>query len=65
MAPKILTLTQDLESKNFVNKGKKKDHRNFQHPKGINITICGNLNQEAKPYQIKDVKRAIEIISDE
>ena len=63
MPIRILTLIQDLESINFVNKSGKKGYRNYQHPDGINITICGNNKQEAKQYQIKDVRRAIELVT--
>ena len=65
MPTKIITLIRDLESVNFVNKYAKSGHRNYQHPSGINITISGNNNQVAKQYQIKDVMRAIELISNE
>ena len=65
MSIKIHELTQKLESVDFVNRGNQKGHRNFQHPNGVNITIDGSLNQEAKRYQIKDVKRAIDIVRNE
>ncbi len=49
----------------FVNRGGKGSHRNFRHPKGVNITLSGAPGQDAKWYQIRDVKRAVELIGDE
>jgi len=65
MPPKIRELIKDLESVGFVNRGGKGSHRNFRHPKGVNITLSGGTGQDAKRYQIRDVKRAIEMIDDE
>ena len=65
MPPKIRELIRNLESAGFVNRGGKGSHRNFRHPKGINITLSGSTGQAAKRYQIRDVKRAIELIDDE
>jgi hypothetical protein len=46
--------------------GGKGGHRNFRHPKkGVNITLSGTPGQDAKRYQINDVKRAMELIGDE
>ncbi len=65
MPPKVRELIRALESAGFVNRGGKGSHRNFRHPKGLNITISGGPGQDAKRYQVKDVKRAIEIVRDE
>jgi predicted RNA binding protein YcfA (HicA-like mRNA interferase family) len=65
MPPKIRDLIQNLESASFVNRGGKGSHRNFRHPQGVNITLSGATGQDAKRYQIRDVKRAIELIDDE
>lgn len=65
MPPKIRELIRDLESAGFVNRGGKGSHRNFRHPKGVNITLSGTPGQDAKRYQINDVKRAMELIGDE
>ena len=65
MPPKIRELIRDLESAGFFNRGGKGSHRNYRHPRGVNITISGGLGTEAKPYQIKDVNRAIELVRDE
>lgn len=65
MPPKIRELIKDLKAAGFVDRGGKGSHRNFRHPKGVNITLSGGTGQDAKQYQIQDVKRAIEIIDDE
>ncbi len=56
---------RDLTSAGFENRGGKGSHRNFRHPRGVNITISGKTRDDAKHYQIRDVKRAIELVSDE
>ena len=65
MPPKIRELIKDLKSAGFVDRGGKGSHRNFRHPKGVNITLSGGAGQDAKQFQIRDVKRAIEMIDDE
>lgn len=44
----------------FLDRGGKGSHRNYTHPKGRRLTLSGNPGDDAKPYQEKDVKRAIE-----
>jgi predicted RNA binding protein YcfA (HicA-like mRNA interferase family) len=63
--PKIRELIRDLESVGFENRGGKGSHRNFRHRKGINITLSGRPGDDAKRYQIRDVKRAVELIGNE
>ena len=65
MPPKIKELIKRLESAGFINRGGKGSHRNYKHPEGINITISGKLSGDAKPYQEKDMKKALERIKDE
>ncbi len=65
MPPKIRELVQALEKSGFTNRGGKRSHRNYRHPAGVNITISGKTGDDAKPYQILDVKRAIELANDE
>ena len=65
MPPKIRKLVQNLEAAGFRNRGGKGSHRNFRHPDGVNITISGKNGDDAKHYQIRDVKLAIEQVSDE
>jgi predicted RNA binding protein YcfA (HicA-like mRNA interferase family) len=61
MPPKIRDLVRDLEQAGFVNRGGKGDHRNFVHPKLTKpITISGKLGGDAKRYQEKAVRTAIE-----
>jgi len=59
--PKVRELVVELEQAGFVNRGGKGSHRNFVHSKVIKpITISGALGEDAKHYQIRAVKRAIE-----
>jgi predicted RNA binding protein YcfA (HicA-like mRNA interferase family) len=61
MPRKIRDLIKDLEDAGFVNRGGKGSHRNFAHSKVTRpITISGNLGDDARPYQEKAVKLAIE-----
>ena len=60
MARKVRELISDLEQAGFVNRGGKGSHRNFLHPKGIRVTLSGKSGGDAKPYQEREVKRAIE-----
>jgi predicted RNA binding protein YcfA (HicA-like mRNA interferase family) len=59
--PKIRELIADLEKSGFSNRGGKGSHRNFVHPKVTKpITISGAPGDDAKHYQIRAVRRAIE-----
>ncbi len=61
MPRKIRELIRDLEAAGFVNRGGKGDHRNFTHPRVIKpVTISGKLGDDAKRYQERAVKSAIE-----
>ena len=61
MPRKIRELISDLEAAGFTNRGGKGGHRNFVHPKVAKpITIAGNLGNDAKRYQEKAAKAAIE-----
>ena len=60
MPRKVRELIADLEKAGFTNRGGKGSHRNFLHPIGIRITIAGKPGADAKPYQEKDVKKAID-----
>ena len=60
MPRKIRELIRDLEAAGFRNRGGKGDHRNFVHPKRIKVGLSGNIGDDAKPYQEKDVRAAIE-----
>jgi len=65
MPPKIRKLIRDLTVAGFKNRGGKGSHSNFRHPKGVNITISGRSGEDAKHYQVRDVERAIERVTDE
>jgi len=56
---KIMELVRDLKRAGFVERGGKGGHRNFKHARGVKITISGNLGDDAKPYQERDVERAL------
>lgn len=60
MARKIRELISDLERAGFVNRGGKGDHRSYKHPKGPRVTPSGKSGADAKPYQEREVARAIE-----
>ena len=64
MPRKIKQLIADLEKAGFVNRGGKGSHRNFVHSKLTKpVTISGKLNDDAKQYQEKALKSALEEIS--
>lgn len=61
MPRKLRELISNLETAGFVNRGGKGDHRNFTHPKVAKpVTIAGKLGADAKHYQEKAVKAALE-----
>lgn len=64
MPRKIRELIQELLNSGFRNIGGKGSHRNMKHPKGIRVTISGSPGNDAKPYQEKAVKQAIEQVSE-
>jgi len=59
--PKVRELIAKLEQAGFIDRGGKGSHRNFVHPKVSKpITISGALGDDAKHYQIRAVKHAVE-----
>ena len=59
--PKVRDLVADLERAGFIDRGGKGSHRNFVHPKVSRpITISGALGDDAKQYQVRAVRRAVE-----
>ena len=60
MPRKIRELIRDLEKAGFENRGGKGSHRNFEHPLGQRVTVSGKANSDAKPYQEREVSKAIE-----
>lgn len=59
MPRKVRELLRDLEHAGFVNCGGKGSHRNYQHPRGVRITISGGLGDDAKRYQERDTETAL------
>jgi predicted RNA binding protein YcfA (HicA-like mRNA interferase family) len=61
MPPKVRDLITELEHAGFVDRGGKGSHRNFVHPKVTRpVTISGQLGDDAKQYQVRAVRLAIE-----
>jgi predicted RNA binding protein YcfA (HicA-like mRNA interferase family) len=65
MPRKIRDLLRDLKASGFIDRGGKGSHRNLKHPSGVKITISGNSGEDAKPYQERAVRRALEEASGE
>jgi predicted RNA binding protein YcfA (HicA-like mRNA interferase family) len=58
---KIRELIAELEAAGFENRGGKGNHRNYVHPTVARpITISGKPGDDAKQYQERAVRRAIE-----
>ncbi|MBW7923918.1 MAG: type II toxin-antitoxin system HicA family toxin [Burkholderiaceae bacterium] len=61
MPPKVRDLIRALEKAGFVNRGGHGSHRNFVHPDVSRpVTISGADGADAKHYQIRATKTAIE-----
>ncbi|MBI5748430.1 MAG: type II toxin-antitoxin system HicA family toxin [Nitrospinae bacterium] len=61
MPRKIRDIMKNLQRAGFVDRGGKGDHRNFVHPNVTKpITISGKEGDDAKHYQEKAVRLAIE-----
>ncbi len=61
MPRKIRNLIKDLKKAGFANRGGKGSHRNFVHPKVLKpVTVSGSLGSDARDYQEKAIKLAIE-----
>jgi len=61
MPRKIRELIRDLERAGFANRGGKGSHRNFVHPNVVrSVTLAGKDGDDAKQYEERAVKRAIE-----
>ena len=60
MPRKIRQLISDLEKHGFCDRGGKGSHRNFSHPVGGIVTISGKPGDDAKHYQEREVKLAIQ-----
>jgi predicted RNA binding protein YcfA (HicA-like mRNA interferase family) len=60
MPRKVRALIADLKRAGFLDRGGKGSHRNFTHPQGVRVTICGKPGDDAKHYQELEVRRAID-----
>ena len=61
MPPKIRELIAELDRAGFVNCGGRGSHRNFVHPNVSKpVTISGADGDDAKQYQVRAVRMAIE-----
>jgi len=61
MPRKIRELIQDLRAAGFVDRGGKGSHRNFVHARVKRpVTVAGKPGADAKAYQEKAVRKAIE-----
>ena len=62
MPQKVRELMAELERAGFMNRGGGKgSHRNFVHSKVARpVTISGAPGDDAKQYQVRAVKRAVE-----
>ena len=64
MPRKLRQLIADLRGAGFLDRGGKGSHRNFEHlPSGTNVTLAGQSGADAKIYQEKAVKQAIEKVT--
>jgi predicted RNA binding protein YcfA (HicA-like mRNA interferase family) len=66
MPRKIRELIQDLKAAGFSEtSGGKGSHRKLTHPRYRGaVTLSGGLGDDAKPYQEKQVRRAIEEVQE-
>ena len=61
LPPRVRELIEKMQRAGFVDRGGKGNHRNFVHPKVSKpITISGKAGDDAKQYQIRAVRLAIE-----
>ena len=66
MARKVRELISDLTRAGFheIPGGGKGSHRKFTHPRFPGaVTVSGNPGDDAKPYQEKQVRQAIEEVT--
>jgi predicted RNA binding protein YcfA (HicA-like mRNA interferase family) len=60
----VRQLIADLEKAGFVNRGGKGSHRNFTHSKGVRVTVSGRAGDDARHYQERDVRRALNAVNE-
>jgi predicted RNA binding protein YcfA (HicA-like mRNA interferase family) len=65
MPPKIRELVRDLEKAGFQKIKTKSSHRKFTHPRFSGaVTLSGGDGDDAKPYQQKQIKLAVEVVNE-
>jgi predicted RNA binding protein YcfA (HicA-like mRNA interferase family) len=64
MPRKLRQLIADLEKVGFVDRGGKGSHRNYTHPNGLRVTISGGAGDDARHYQERDVRRALDAVKE-
>jgi predicted RNA binding protein YcfA (HicA-like mRNA interferase family) len=64
MPRKVRQLIADLKHAGFVDRGGKGSHRNFTHPQDVRVTLSGNPGDDAKHYQERDVRRALDAVKE-
>ena len=57
---KVRELAADLLAAGYHDRGGKGSHRNFTKPGSPCVTLSGKPGDDAKPYQERDVRRAVE-----
>jgi predicted RNA binding protein YcfA (HicA-like mRNA interferase family) len=62
MLRKVRQLIADLARAGFADRGGKGSHRNFTHSKGVRVTLSGSPGDDAKHYQERDVRRALDAV---
>jgi predicted RNA binding protein YcfA (HicA-like mRNA interferase family) len=56
---KVRQLIADLEKAGFIDRGGKGSRRNFEHARGLRVTLSGRPGDDALHYQAKEVKQKI------
>jgi predicted RNA binding protein YcfA (HicA-like mRNA interferase family) len=57
---KLRSLITNLEKAGFQNRGSEGSQRNFEHHKGLRVTLSGKPGDDARHYQKKEVRTKIE-----
>jgi predicted RNA binding protein YcfA (HicA-like mRNA interferase family) len=65
MPRKVRQLIAELERAGFVNRGGKGSHRNFVHRTGLVVTVSGKPGEDARQYQEKQVRTALQRVNNE
>ena len=61
MPRKVRELEADLSKEGFIRQAGKGSHRRWTHPLSPgHVIISGNASSDAKPYQEREVRQAIE-----